>query len=73
MARPVPTVTAPAIGVDRDRPEVAPGAEAVVVGPLGALGPVSAAITGRLMEVTRAKASSFFMIMLLERIVPEGC
>jgi hypothetical protein len=70
MAKPVPTVTAPAIGVDRDRPEVAPGAVAVVVGAFA--GTVSAAIRGRLMEVTRAKASSFFMIMLLERIVPEG-
>jgi hypothetical protein len=56
--------------VDRDRPEVASGAVAAVVGPFA--GAVSAAIKGRLMEVTRAKASSFFMIMLLERIVPEG-
>jgi hypothetical protein len=70
MAKPVPTVTAPAIGVDRVRPEVVPGAVAVVVGAFA--GAVSAAIKGRLMEVTRAKASSFFMIMLLERIIPEG-
>jgi hypothetical protein len=66
MARPVPTVTPPAIGVDKVRPEVEFGAAAVFAGA------DSAAIRGRLMEVTRAKASSFFMFMLLERIIPEG-
>jgi hypothetical protein len=65
MARPVPTVTPPAIGVERDRSEDAPGAAAFA-------GVVSAAINGRLIVVARAKASSFFMIMLLERIILEG-
>jgi hypothetical protein len=65
MARPVPTVTPPAIGVDRDRSEDAPGAAAFA-------GAVSAAIKGMLREVTRAKASSFFMFVLLERVIPEG-
>jgi hypothetical protein len=64
----VPTVTPPAIGVERPRFEVAPGFAAVVGFFAGA---VSAAINGRLMEVTRAKASSFFMFMLLERIILE--
>jgi hypothetical protein len=68
MARPVPTVTLPAIGVDRDKFEVAPGFVAVEAG--AGAGAVPAAIKGRLMEVTRAKVSSFFMIVLLEGIVP---
>ncbi|MNB99437.1 hypothetical protein D3C75_467160 [compost metagenome] len=70
IARPVPTVTPPAIGVDRDRPEVASGAVAAVVGAFA--GAVSAAINGRLMEVARAMASSFFMFMLLEGIILGG-
>jgi hypothetical protein len=66
IARPVPTVTPPAIGVDKVRGSVLPGAAAAFAGA------VSAAINGRLKEVMRAKASSFFMIMLLERIILEG-
>jgi hypothetical protein len=65
-ARPVPTVTPPAIGVFRLSFDSAPGFTAVVAGT------VSAAINGRLMDVTRAKASSFFIFMLLERIILEG-
>ncbi|MNQ98906.1 hypothetical protein D3C85_1146220 [compost metagenome] len=70
MAKPVPTVIPPAIGVERDKSEAAPGAAAVVAGAFA--GTVSAAIKGRLTEVARAKASSFFMFMLLERVFPEG-
>jgi hypothetical protein len=65
----VPTVTLPAIGVDRDKFEVAPGFVAVEAG-VGA-GAAPAAIKGRLMEVMRAKASSFFMFVLLERGSPK--
>jgi hypothetical protein len=56
--------------VDRDNSEDAPGFAAVEGAFAGA---VSAAINGRLKEVTRAKASSFFMFVLLERVIPEGC
>ncbi|MNI44092.1 hypothetical protein D3C73_984450 [compost metagenome] len=70
IARPVPTVTPPAIGVDRDRPEFAPGVLAAVPGAFA--GAVSAAINGRLREVARAMASSFFMFVLLEWEIPEG-
>jgi hypothetical protein len=56
--------------VDRDRPEFAPGVLAAVPGAFA--GAVSAAINGRLMEVARAIASSFFMFMLLERIILWG-
>ncbi|MNC02147.1 hypothetical protein D3C75_495170 [compost metagenome] len=54
--------------MDRDRPEFAPGVLAAVPGAFA--GAVSAAINGRLMEVARAMASSFFIIVLLERINP---
>jgi len=65
MARPVPTVTPPAIGVDKLRGAVVSGAAAFT-------GAVSAAINGRLKEVIRARVSSFFMFMLLERMILEG-
>jgi hypothetical protein len=66
MARPVPTVTPPAIGVSKPSFDSAPGFAADVAGA------VSAAINGRLREETRAKASSFFMFMLLERMILDG-
>jgi hypothetical protein len=55
--------------VDRDNSEDAPGFAAVEGAFAGA---VSAAINGRLMEVARAMASSFFMFMLLEGIILGG-
>ncbi|MNR61272.1 hypothetical protein D3C85_1829770 [compost metagenome] len=55
--------------MDRDNSEDAPGFAAVEGAFAGA---VSAAINGRLMEVAKAMASSFFMFMLLEGVILGG-